>query len=281
MLSFPGIPAESMMLADFVHSDTFLHRLDVRTKLIWFCSIILAIFLFEHPVFVFSFLVLQLFVLRMSGLPTEGLKRISVMLFPVLLILFLVTMFTHSPERFSDPFSQTILFYLFPNQIAPLTIGGILLGLTIVCRIVVMVLASLLLTYSTPIDDFLQVSQRLRVPYVIAFIITTALRFIPTMEQKAMMVLDAQRSRGADLDSGGLIKRVRAFSSVLIPMIVDSIRMSENLALALINRGFGASRRMTFYDELQMKACDYRALSANIVFLGVVFIIYFRQAGRL
>jgi energy-coupling factor transport system permease protein len=269
------------MLADYVHSDTFLHRLDVRTKLIWFCSSILAVFLFEHPLVVLAFLMLQLLVFRISGLPTEGVKRISIMLFPVLLILFLVTMFTHNPERFSDPFSRTVFFYLFPNQTAPLTVGGMLLGLTIVVRIVVMVLASLLLTYTTPIDDFLQVAQRLRVPYVIAFIITTALRFIPTMEQKAMMVLDAQRSRGADLDSGGLIKRVRSFGSVLIPMIVDSIRMSENLALALINRGFGTSRRMTFYDEIQMKTCDYRALSVDIVFLGVVFIMYFRHAGRL
>ena len=269
------------MLADYVHSDTFLHRLDVRTKLIWFCSIILAAFLFEHPLFVVAILMLELLAFRISGLPTEGVKRISVILFPVLLILLLVTMFTHEPERFSDPFSRTVLLYLFPHQTAPLTCGGVLLGLTIVCRIVVMVLASLLLTYTTPIDDFLQVSQRLRVPYVIAFIITTALRFIPTMEQKAMMVLDAQRSRGADLDSRGVIQRVRSFSSVLIPMIVDSIRMSENLALALINRGFGASRRMTFFDEIRMKACDYRALAMDVIFLGAVFIMYFRQAGRL
>jgi energy-coupling factor transport system permease protein len=269
------------MLADFVHTNTFLHRLDVRTKLVWFVSIILAVFLFEHPLVVLSLLMLQVLVLTISGLPTKGAKRIGVMLFPVLLILLLVTMFTHTPERFGSSFSQTVLFYLFPNQTAPLTVGGVLLGLTIVCRICSMVLASLLLTYTTPIDDFLQVAQRLRVPYVIAFIITTALRFIPTMEQKAMMVLDAQRARGADLDSGGLIKRVRSFGSVLIPMIVDSIRMSENLALALINRGFGASRRMTFYDEIQMKACDYRALALNVAFLGVVLFTYFTHAGQL
>ena len=78
-----------------------------------------------------------------------------------------------------------------------------------------------------------------------------------------------------------VIRRVRSFSSVLIPMIVDSIRMSENLALALINRGFGASRRMTFFDEIRMKACDYRALAMDVIFLGAVFIMYFRQAGRL
>lgn len=269
------------MLADYVHSDTFLHRLDVRTKLIWFCSFILAVFLFEHPLYIITILTMLLVVLTTSGLPSEGVKRISVMLLPVLFILVLVTMFSHNPERFDDSFSQKVIFYLFPNQIAPLTVGGILLGLTIACRIFVMVMASLLLTYTTPIDDFLQVSQRLKVPYVIAFIITTALRFIPTMEQKAMMVLDAQRSRGADLDSGGLIKRVRSFGSVLIPMIVDSIRMSENLAMALINRGFGASRHMTFFDEIRMKACDYRALAVNVFFLGVILILYFEQFGRL
>jgi energy-coupling factor transport system permease protein len=202
------------MLADYVHCDTFLHRLDVRTKLIWFCSFILVIFLFDHPLYSVTFLMLLVLILNASGLPSNGVKRISMMLLPVLVILLTVTMFSHDPQQFDEPFSRTVLFYLFPDNVAPLTIGGILLGVTIACRIFVMVLASLLLTYTTPIDDFLQVSQRLKVPYVIAFIITTAVRFIPTMEQKAMMVLDAQRSRGADLGSGGLIKRIKVFGSV-------------------------------------------------------------------
>ena len=269
------------MLADYIHSDTFLHRLDVRTKLIWFCSFILAIFLFDHPLYIAMFLMLLLLILSASGLPSDGVKRISMMLLPVLVILIGVTMFSHNPQQFVDPFSQTILMYLFPENVAPLTIGGILLGVTIASRIFVMVLASLLLTYTTPIDDFLQVSQRLKVPYVIAFIITTAVRFIPTMEQKAMMVLDAQRSRGADLESGGLIKRIRVFGSVLIPMIVDSIRMSENLAMALMNRGFGASSRLTFFDEIHMKKNDYLALAANLSFVAAVFILYFLKFGRL
>jgi energy-coupling factor transport system permease protein len=269
------------MLADFIHIDTFLHRLDVRTKLVWFCSFIMAIFLFDHPLYVITLMSFLLLILNVSGLPTKGVKRVSVMLLPVLVILFAVTMFSREPQQFGEEISRIVIVYLFPDNGAPLTVGGILLGLTIACRIFVMVLASLMLTYTTPIDDFLQVSQQMKVPYVIAFIVTTAVRFIPTMEQKAMMVLDAQRSRGADLENGGLIKRIRIFASVLIPMIVDSIRMSENLAMALLNRGFGASKRLHFFDEIRMKKIDFAALSINLIFLIAVSILYFNHFGRL
>jgi len=269
------------MLVDYVPSESFLHRLDVRTKLVWFCSCIVAVFLFDHPVYAAAVLALLLTALLLSGLPSHGVKRVSLMLLPVFVILFLVTVFSHEPEEFKDAFSQTVILFLFPDRVAPLTVGGILLGITICLRIMVMVLASLLLTLTTPVDDLLQASQRMHVPYVVAFIVTTAIRFIPTMEQKATMVLDAQRSRGADLDSGGLIKRIRVFSSVLVPMIIDSIRMSENLAMALLNRGFGSSRRIVFLDEIHMKRRDYIALATNFLLLAIVVVLYFQSFGRL
>ena len=155
------------------------------------------------------------------------------------------------------------------------------MGCSYLCKILTMVLASLLLNFTTPIDDFLQLSRVLRIPYKIGFIMTTAVRFIPTMENKAQMALDAQRSRGADLDAGGIIKRFRSYSSVMIPLIVDSIRMSENLALAMINRGFGGSPAYTFLHEIKMARKDYLLVLTALVFLVFSIVLKLDHYGQL
>ena len=110
---------------------------------------------------------------------------------------------------------------------------------------------------------------------------TTSLRFIPTLENKALMVLNAQRARGADLDSGGVWKRVRSYSSIMIPMIVDSIRMSENLALAMLNRGFGASKTPTMDDDVGLRRIDYFLLTLSILLLVISMMLKLKQCGQL
>ena len=269
------------MLADYVLRTTFLHRLDIRTKVVLFFVNITFVFLFNDPLYTIVVLLGTVACFVLSGLPRDGVRRMFMMLLPVFIILFPVTAFSSLPDQFTHAQNRQVIFYLFPNNIAPLTVGGLLLGCSFICRISVMVLSTLLLTYTTPVDDFLRLSQKLRVPYTIAFIMTTSLRFIPTLENKALMVLNAQRARGADLDTGGVWKRVRSYSSIMIPMIVDSIRMSENLALAMLNRGFGASKTPTMEDESSLRRIDYFLLTISILLLLISLVLKLKQYGQL
>jgi energy-coupling factor transport system permease protein len=271
----------SQMLADFIPGNSFLHRMDIRTRASLFSVNIVMALLFNNPLYSGAVLAWTTGCFIFSGLPRNGVRRMFLMLLPVFIVLFPVTAFSYLPEQFAQPYSRQIIFYLFPHGSTPLTIGGVLLACSFVFRISVMVLSTLLLTYTTPVDEFLRLSQKLRVPYTIAFIITTALRFIPTLENKALMVLNAQRARGAELDAGGAWKRVRAYSSIMIPMIVDSVRMSENLALAMLNRGFGASRRPTVDEESPLRLSDYALLAGSIVFLIISFLLKLEHFGQL
>jgi energy-coupling factor transport system permease protein len=271
----------TQMLADYVPGETFLHRMDIRTRASMFSVNIVLALLFNNPVYSGLVLAWTFGCFIFSGLPRGGVRRMFLMLLPVFIILFPVTAFSYMPEQFTQPYSRHIVFYLFPHDIAPLTIGGVLLGCSFICRISVMVLSTLLLTYTTPVDDFLRLSQKLRVPYTIAFIITTALRFIPTLENKALMVLNAQRARGAEIDSGGVWRRVRSYSSIMIPMIVDSVRMSENLALAMLNRGFGASHRPTVDEESPLRRSDYVLLAGSLTFLIFSLVLKLEHFGQL
>jgi energy-coupling factor transport system permease protein len=77
------------------------------------------------------------------------------------------------------------------------------------------------------------------------------------MQKKSEMIQEAQRARGSQIGKGGIIKSIKSYIPVLIPMIVDSLRMSDNLAIAMLSRGFGAMKTTTDLDEIKMHKCDF------------------------
>jgi len=105
------------------------------------------------------------------------------------------------------------------------------------------------------------------VPYTLCFTFTTAVRLVPTMAVDAQTVVDAQRSRGLEVDKGNLLKRVRNYVPILIPLIVNAIRRSVELAEALESRAFGSTEKRESLITLKMRPSDYLTILATIVFV--------------
>ena len=127
-----------------------------------------------------------------------------------------------------------------------------------------MVMLAPVLLLWPPIDHFVAAMRQVRVPHFTVFIVMTALRFSPTMQHRAEQVLDAQRARGARIDRGGMISRIRAYIPIMVPLLTGGIRMSDDLAAAMINRGYGATRRPTALLTLQAGALDYLVCAAAL-----------------
>jgi energy-coupling factor transport system permease protein len=125
---------------------------------------------------------------------------------------------------------------------------------------------------TTSADDLGLALEQIHIPYVISFTFTTAVRLVPTMAVDAQTVVDAQRSRGLELDRGNLLKRVKNYIPILIPLIISAIRRSVELAEALEARAFGASEHRTAIAALKMKPVDY--LVTIITFLGLSMATY-------
>jgi energy-coupling factor transporter transmembrane protein EcfT len=166
-----------------------------------------------------------------------------------------------------------VLLALLPGGGLPLTVGGLYYGLSLGLRILTMVMLTTLLLRCTPIEHFVAAMREARVPHPIVFIVMTALRFIPTMQHRADQVLDAQRARGAKVDRGGLIGRVRAYIPIMVPLITSGVRMSEDLAAAMLNRGYGATRRPTALLELHAAPRDAVAASAGVLVLAALVVL--------
>jgi energy-coupling factor transport system permease protein len=260
------------MLIDYSPSDSFLHLLDVRTKSLGFLILTAISFMFQSPLINFALIIFLSLLLLNIKMPLGRVIKILRPLIPIFIIMLVITGFTYPSSHFSNEQNKKILFSLSPDGMFPFTVGGLLYGVTLTLRIFVMVIASTIVTYSTPIEDILQFLKKMKMPYQLAFVIATGIRFIPTMQKKSEMIQEAQKARGTEVGTGGIIKSIKSYIPVLIPMIVDSLRMSDNLAIAMLNRGFGAVKTSTNLYEIKMKNKDYMLCAVElIIFFAAVW----------
>jgi energy-coupling factor transport system permease protein len=127
---------------------------------------------------------------------------------------------------------------------------------------------------TTSPDDLGLALEQAHVPYTLSFTFTTAVRLVPTMALDAQTVIDAQRSRGLELDKGNFMKRIRNYIPILIPLIVSAIRRSIELAEALESRGFGASPNRQPLIVLRMKLADYSVVAVTILLAALAVYVY-------
>ena len=128
---------------------------------------------------------------------------------------------------------------------------------------------------TTSADDLGLALEQIHVPYTISFTFTTSVRLVPTMAVDAQTVVDAQRSRGLELDKGNFMKRIRNYVPILIPLIISAIRRSVELAEALESRAFGATEKRTSFTTLKMRAADYIVIALTIIGLALAVYVYY------
>ena len=229
-------------LGQYFPGTSLIHRFDPRSKLIFVLLYIVAVFLSKSPVVygaLFSLLMLGIVVSRVKPrLFMRGLK-------PVLLI----ATFTAVMNLFFNQ-SGTILWQWNALHI---TTGGISFAAFMVVRILMLLLSTLLLTYTTSplmltdgLDRLLSPLKKLRVPVEdFTMIMSLALRFIPTLMQETEKIMSAQKARGADFETGNIIRRAKALIPILIPLFISSFRRAEELAVAMDCRCYGSPNPRT------------------------------------
>jgi energy-coupling factor transport system permease protein len=244
-----------MAFFEYIPGKSIIHKMDVRPKIAWFiCTVVLA-FIFWDPVYLAVILISIMILGYLVKIPlVKFLSLMKILLIPLIFVFGYEAFFYHG---------KTILFYLIPKidgfgPYIAVTLEGVMLGLTFLLRILIMAMASSLLTLTTPIYHFIAFLRKLRLPYQMAFVITTAIRFVPVLEKDALATIDAQKARGAELEaSKSFLQIIKAYVPIMIPMLIGAIRRSETLGMAMIARGFGATDKWTNFYEIEAKKSDY------------------------
>ena len=213
--------------------------------------------------------VLSIVIVAISKIPPKTIAKSVKPLIIIILITAVLNLFYGSGE----PLVQLGRFKI--------TVDGIETAVFMAVRIILLVVISSLLTYTTSPNELTDSLERLLKPlklvkidvHSIAMTMTIALRFIPTLIEEIDKIMSAQKSRGADLDSGNLIQRAKALIPVLIPLFVSSFRRANELAYAMECRCYRGGGGRTKMKVMKMTARDYVSLAAVILIMAVVIVL--------
>jgi energy-coupling factor transport system permease protein len=249
----------------YLDNNSFIHRLDPRTKIIVFLLSFVAILLFQNPLWMMPVAFLIILQLVISG-SLKNLRRIR----------YILIVLTISSMVLWNFFSRgvTHLFWVFYLESLYFSIARTLL-------MVLMISAGMILISTTRNEELVLGMIRMGMPYRVGFAISTSIRLVPTISSSTMTISQAQRSRGLDLDSGGLVARVRKFLPLLVPVFISTIRSTNIFAMALESKGFGAREKRTFYLHLEMKIADYLVLAFAAIFMVASIILSIMGYGQI
>jgi energy-coupling factor transport system permease protein len=255
-------------MAEYYAGESYLHRLDVRTKILVFVAIMVLIFLFNDPLYNAALALLIVALVAPSRVPLRGVAGAMKPLIAIFVLVIAMTCFTAPMSGFRTDAARTVMFYLLPGNRVPATLGGLMIGTTYLLRIFIMVFATTVFTLTTPIDDILQFMGKMKAPYEMSIIVSTAISFIPTMAAKKDMILQAQRARGARISGKGVFGQLKAYTPIMVPLIINSILLANNLSVAMLNRGYGANKSWTELRDIRMSGRDYAVIAASIALVG-------------
>lgn len=242
-------------LGQYVIARSPMHRLDPRIKLVSLVFVIAFLFVAGNFLGLAAMTVVVFLAMLTSGV------RIGQYLRSLRAVIFLV-LFTSVFNLFYG--SGDVLLQWGFMQI---TTGGIRTAIFVSVRILVLILASSVLTFTTSPNQLTDAMERLLKPltyikvpvHEIAMMMTIAIRFIPTLLEETDKIMAAQKARGADMESGGFISRAKALVPVLIPLFVSSFRRAFDLATAMESRCYNGGTGRTKMRVLRLKPFDAAA----------------------
>ena len=260
---------KDVTLGQFFPGSTPIHKLDPRTKLLVTVLYIVALFTAKSYL-AYGLLVLTLVVaVRISRVSVKALFR---GLKPVLFIIA----FTAVLNLFYTPGREIWHFWIFH-----MTIEGVRAAVTMMLRITLLIMGTFLLTYTTSpialtdaIERLLSPLKKLHFPvHELAMMMTIALRFIPTLIEETDKIMSAQKARGANLDTGGLVKKAKALIPVLIPLFVSAFKRANELALAMECRCYRGGEGRTRMKQLKFGARDIVATVVMAVMFTLIILM--------
>ncbi len=240
----------------FTRGDSPLHNMDPRVKFLMTMVLFTLSILFLDLIPLLVIFVLQIPIVAYGKIWREWLKSLKGGAFLAVII-----------------FATNLLsFYFFRGM----TISGDIVeySLSLTLRFLSLITSFSLFFLTTSPDKLSLALEKARVPYEFNFAFITAIRFVPVLADEAQTIMDAQRSRGLELDKGGFLSRIRKYIPILLPLIINSIRRSLELAEAMESRAFGATKDRTNLYELKMMISDYVALI--VIILAIIVALYAR-----
>lgn len=250
-------------LGQYYQTESVIHKLDPRVKLGGTLLYIVSLFFFKNYL---GFVVAALFlgiVIKLSRVPFKFMVRGMKSIIMLLMI--------------------TVVFNLFLTPGTPLvslwkltiTVEGLKLATTMAIRLVLLIIGSSVMTLTTTPNNLTDGMEKMMSPlkifkvpvHEVAMMMSIALRFIPILLEETDKIMKAQIARGADFESGNLIKRAKALVPLLVPLFISAFRRANDLAMAMEARCYRGGEGRTKMKPLVYKKRDYLGYGFVVIYL--------------
>lgn len=261
---------KDITLGQFFPGKSVIHRLDPRTKLLVLILYIVTLFLAKSYVSYALVLAFLVMVTLLGHIPfkamTRGLKP---------MLIFII--FTAVLNLFYTKGGRLLFEWKFIHIYSE----GVRTAFFMVLRILLLICGTFLLTYTTSpialtdaLERLLSPLKKLHVPvHELAMMMCIALRFIPTLIEETDKIISAQKARGADFETGNLLRRAKALVPILVPLFVSAFRRADELATAMECRCYHGGEGRTRLKILRFASLDYLAFFIGLVLLAAVIVL--------
>jgi energy-coupling factor transport system permease protein len=227
-----------------------IHKIDPRAKFIYVCVLFIVAVMFSQFIPLLILFLIQIPLVLVAGIQKEWIRSMKgSAMFAVII------------------FAMNILSLYFYGEYESLTLI-VERSLALTIRFMVLI-ESFSVFFLTTSPDLLGLAlEQSHVPYELCFAFTTAVRFVPVLAEEAQTIMDAQKSRGLELEGGNFIKRIRNYIPILIPLIVNAIRRSLELAETMESRAWGATKARTNLYVLKLNRHDLYLVAVALIILA-------------
>ena len=256
-------------LGQFFPGFSPLHKLDPRTKILLAILFIVGVFLANSTLSFVLLILITVFMMLVSRISVRVILKGLKPLFFILIFTSLINIFLTDGE--GAPLLSWGIIEIYKE--------GIIRAVFMSLRVIILVIGtSLLLTYTTSpisltdgIESLLKPLSMIGIPvHIFAMMMTIALRFIPTLVEETEKIMNAQKSRGANFSSGGLIKRAKSLIPLLVPLFVSAFKRADELATAMECRCYRGDKNRTKMVKLTFRFRDFLFLFFSLVFFAAI-----------
>ena len=255
----------------YYNATSFVHRMDSRAKILLSILYMVGIFFVKSYV---GFAWLTLFLVLAIGFSKVPFKSIFKSLRGILFLLLFSAVLNVFFVKEGNLLVEWWIFKIYDQ--------GLIDAGKLMLRLSLLVSGASLLTLTTTPVDLTHAIERLLKPlswigipvHIAALIMSLTLSFIPSIIEETDRIIRAQKARGADFDTGGLIKRAKAFVPILIPLIISSIRRAEELAFAMNSRCYEGSKKHTQMRVMKFTWRDLVGTLVTCIFFAVIFALF-------
>lgn len=249
--------------------NSLIHRIDPRMKTVLIIAMMIAVFVCKSYI---SLAITLLAVVIIVAISKINIKTILKGIKPIVIVVLITTLL----NLFYGSGEPIVSFWIFK-----ITENGINNAVFMAFRVIMLIVLGLMLTYTTTPTALTDAVEALLKPltifkidvHTIAMTMTIALRFIPTLLEEVEKITAAQKSRGADMESGGLISRAKAIVPVIIPLFISSFRRANELADAMECRCYRGGKGRTKMNVMHLKALDYAAMVLVIAYIAAIILV--------